>query len=41
LYPDCPGINPALTAEDWLAGQNSAPKLMSWNKSIKIITRLK
>jgi hypothetical protein len=40
LYPDCPGTSPALTAEQWLDGQNAAPKLMSWGKSIiKIIRR--
>lgn len=29
LYPDTPGDNPALTAEEWIAGKNSDPILIS------------
>ncbi len=29
LYPDTAGLEPALLAEDWIAGQNAPPTLVS------------
>jgi len=35
LYPDTPGTEPALTAEQWVSGQSSEPILMSMKQAFK------
>ena len=35
IYPDTPGTEPALTAEEWASGQSAEPILMSMRQAFK------
>ena len=35
IFPDCPGDEPALTADEWLEGKNADPKLMCMEDKFK------